>query len=105
MISIFFIRKRDEYVEKINSNEELRKKIYTGLYDCNNSMNGILDYADLANVFGDLYIVNFGRYCVAEINKVDDIFVEVNSHLQGVKSKCEESINYWYSKMINCEEK
>ncbi len=100
----FYVRKKADYDSKIEKNNSLKERIYTGLYDCNDSMNSILDYADLANVFGDLYIINYGRYSIAEINFIDDIFDEVNLHLQAVRSDCEESIKYWYSKMINCEE-
>ena len=100
----FFARKRDEYSSKIERNNQLRQKIYEGMYDCNDGMNDILNYNDKADIFGTLYLRNYNRFCIAEINEIDGIFAEIDTHLQRVKNESQKSVNYWYHEMINYKE-
>lgn len=100
----FYVRKRNEYQSKIEKNARIKEKIYLSMHDCNDSMKKIAKNCNLADIFGDLYSRNYNKYCIAEIDAINDIFEEINFHLESVKEDCQESINYWDNKLDNYEE-
>lgn len=100
----YYVRKRNEYANKIAQNSATRQYIHDVLQGCNTESNKLETYSDQAQLFRDLQDENTNLYTQNVINSIDYIFSDVSRQLEVEKNGAQSQVNYYKTLLESYQE-